>query len=109
MLDIENSQLRHTYPPQCVGSLDVTYRLAALSLWLFTDGSAYPANMPEVRTASWAVWSQEQGKVLASGYLPGQNHTVNRAELYAIIQALRMTLCLTVFTDSAYAVDAVQG
>ena len=108
MLDIEKSRLVPSIPQQCTSFLDVTYKLAALGLWLFTDGSAYPANLPEVRTASWAVWSQEHGRLLASGYLPGRNHTINRAELFAVIQALRITLCLTIFTDSSYVVDAVR-
>eukprot|EP00438_Fugacium_kawagutii_P029374 Skav202092 [mRNA] locus=scaffold513:196764:199222:- [translate_table: standard] len=73
---------------------------------LFTDGSCIFPEIPEHSLASWTVVNATQQAPLASGILPGFFQTINRAELFAVIQAIRWLISVnchgTVYTDSGY-------
>ena len=80
-------------------------------LHVYTDGSA------SVRRGRWGagcgVWFGEQSNFNISAIPPGR-HTVNRAELTAIILAVRKAMtwptefrCLVVFSDSQLCVDGI--
>ena len=70
----------------------------------FTDGSASPPDMPQVRLSSWGmVWTSDfmsppQGKL--HGITPGPFHTIARAETYAVLQAIRLHTKVTLYVDN---------
>ena len=86
---------------------------------LATSARAMAASAEATINPSHGFFSEYQGR-LAEDFeiLPRPTFTagpmqlirvvINRAEVYAVIQALRMTLCLTIYTDSAYVVDVVK-
>ena len=61
---------------------------------IFTDGSASPPDLPQIRLSSWGlVWScthlgSPQGRL--HGITPGPFHTIARADTYAVLQAIRL-------------------
>ena len=76
------------------------------TLHIFTDGSTDQGNVPTLALSSWSVVLAEEGlqepAVVASGALPGVVQSNNRAELYAIYQALLIARDGYLYTDSAY-------
>ena len=76
------------------------------TLHIFTDGSTDQGNVPTLALSSWSVVLAEEGlqepAVVASGPLPGVVQSNNRAELYAIYQALLIARDGYLYTDSAY-------
>eukprot|EP00438_Fugacium_kawagutii_P005452 Skav215021 [mRNA] locus=scaffold966:377373:386589:+ [translate_table: standard] len=76
---------------------------------LFTDGSCCFPTIPSQSLAAWSLCSATEGKVIATGILPGFRQTINRAELWAVIQGCRWLiqhhLSGILFVDSAYVLD----
>ena len=76
---------------------------------LFTDGSTEYGKTRVLSFNSWSLMLATLGKrdsvCIASGCLPGVVQTNNRAELFAICQALRVARCGHIYTDSKYCVD----
>ena len=74
---------------------------------LFTDGSAHSASESPLGYAAWAVVSATHHCVLMSGPLPGLWQTANRAELFALLTAIKWCLHYdvnaTLWSDSSYA------
>ena len=72
--------------------------------YVFTDGSASPADLPQVRLSSWAmVWTDTHlGSFPSSweGITPGPFHTIARAETYAVVQALKTHPRLVLHIDN---------
>lgn len=63
-------------------------------LQLFTDGSCIHQSFAEYRFAAWAVIvaqedDLEAGVILDCGHLPGMLQTAYRAEIYAVLRAVR--------------------
>ena len=56
---------------------------------LFTDGSCFASGRRDVHQAAWAVYHAGTQMVVAGGPLPGILQNVARAELMAVIAALR--------------------
>ena len=81
-------------------------------VYLFTDGSAFAAEFPCLTLASWAIALAERDSfettLVASAPLPGCVQSINRAELWAIVQATRTARGGHVFTDSQYAYDGMR-
>ena len=64
------------------------------TLQLFTDGSCIHQSFAEVRFAAWAVISataddEVEGVVLDCGHLPGLIQNAYRAEIFAVLRAVR--------------------
>lgn len=82
---------------------------------LFVDGSS--SYEGEIRYTGWAVVEGREGEVLASGSLRGGSAQI--AELHALKAALNLaisvtasennSICVNVFTDSAYCYHVVQS
>lgn len=74
---------------------------------IFTDGSAWPKGAGGYTLASWAVISASHAQIIASGPMVGLLQSNNRAELFALIVALRWCLrcevACAIWTDSSYA------
>ena len=98
--DISSEPCWHVYPD------------AAPVQHLFTDGSCSQPTRPELALSAWAVVSANHGRPIASGILPGHHQSINRAELWAIIMALRWAcengVMVEIWTDSKYAFDGFQ-
>ena len=79
---------------------------------LFTDGSCFFNTQPDLSLAGWAVLNASTDTVLSCGVLPGQLQTTPRAELTAIISALRWVLLTrtqaTLWVDAKNIVSGVQ-
>ena len=56
---------------------------------LFTDGSCLHGDIPSLALAAWAVVSATSAQVVACGPVPGLLQTTPRAELLAVVAALR--------------------
>ena len=80
---------------------------------LFTDGSCFQSAIPCSSTAGWAVVNATSGEVTGHGWLPGLLQTSARAELSAIIAALRWGLHFQVrialWCDSLFVVNGVRN
>eukprot|EP00438_Fugacium_kawagutii_P020957 Skav211848 [mRNA] locus=scaffold305:907794:909092:+ [translate_table: standard] len=76
---------------------------------IFTDGSCDFPTIACQSLASWAVVSEEHGRTLASGLLPGFRQTINRAELWAAVVACKWLIAYRcpgiIFLDSKYVLD----
>ena len=79
---------------------------------LFTDGSCLWNTVPELATAAWGVVNATTQGVVACGPLPGQLQTTPRAEILAVIAAVRWVLrnkvAATVWSDALNVVTAVR-
>ena len=71
---------------------------------IFTDGSASPPEFPSVRLSSWAVIGSSGPDhnfvPLASGLTPGYIHNIARAETFAVLQAITLIPCCTLYVDN---------
>ena len=80
-------------------------------LHLFTDGSTMFGTSSYLAFSSWSLMLAEPGSdevtIVASGCLPGLIQTNNRAELYAVLQALLVGASGCIYSDSQYVVDGV--
>lgn len=82
-------------------------------LVVFTDG-ACPDNGTEKARASWAICWPYNSLLDKKGLLPGVKQTNIRAELYAIMQAIKQantiskTDQLHVYTDSEFSINVVE-
>ena len=56
---------------------------------VFTDGSCFADGREGVHQGAWAVWNASTGAVVASGHLAGLPQTISRAELVAVLSAMR--------------------
>ena len=56
---------------------------------LFTDGSCFAVGREELHQGAWAVFNATSGYPISGGPLPGLPQTIGRAELMAVISALR--------------------
>ena len=76
---------------------------------IFTDGSLWHGWDPRLALASYACILGNTGETIQSGLLPGLLQTINRAEMFAVIQALRWCVRFGItcwlWTDSAYVHD----
>ena len=73
-------------------------------VYVFTDGSANPSSLPNVRLSSWAfciadTWLGEVRPYLA-GITPGSYHDISRAETYAVLASLESFALVTIFCDN---------
>ena len=82
----------------------------------FTDGSADPSNLPNVRLSSWSVvQSETMGMVseVISGIMPGPLHNILRAETFALLQVLRLCCEADIYIDNStvvlYANDMIRN
>eukprot|EP00438_Fugacium_kawagutii_P020632 Skav223015 [mRNA] locus=scaffold1422:99981:101909:- [translate_table: standard] len=79
---------------------------------LFTDGSCNSAPSKLLQLAGWSVVNATMAAPLASGVLPGSCHSIDRAELWAVIQAIQWFLDFDcggqICSDSSYACDGMQ-
>ena len=60
----------------------------------FTDGSASPPEDPGVRTSTWSVVHAQAESTfhkVAAGLTPGLDHTIARAETFAVLQAIQIS------------------
>ena len=77
---------------------------------LFTDGSC--STVSGFRFAAWAVVLPEQDRIVAQGCLAGLIQTINRAEVQAVLAALRWKLhthcAIRLWTDSTYVLTNMQ-
>ena len=75
---------------------------------LFTDGSASPTDLPNVRLSAWAVIQAcPDGTIVkvASGPTPGPLHNILRTETYAALVALRSAVRVNLFIDNSTVVS----
>ena len=78
---------------------------------IFTDGSCCFPQKPWLSLASWSCVLTNVGLLLASGPLPGIVQTIDRAELWAALEAMawarsfQVKACL--WTDSSYVKDGM--
>lgn len=83
------------------------------SIIVYTDGSCLN-NGKENAMASYGVWFGDDNPLNRNGRVPG-NQTNQRAELYAILSALRILKIngllhrVQIFTDSAYACKSIKS
>ena len=79
---------------------------------LFTDGSCFYADMPALALAAWGVVHGERLQPLACGPVPGLLQTVARAELWAVISAVKWHiwsgLAVRIWCDSQFVVEGAQ-
>ena len=79
---------------------------------LFTDGSCFHRDRPELSQAAWSVFLANTTTPIATGWLPGLPQTIGRAELRAMLVALRWIAhwrCAShVWTDSQYVHTGLQ-
>ena len=71
---------------------------------LFTDGSASPTDLPNVRLSAWAVVRANPNGTMvdvASGPTPGPVHNILRAETFAALVALRSAVRVNLFIDNS--------
>ena len=96
---IDDEPLQTWFPPKLIPSADV-----------FTDGSASPTDLPNVRLSAWStVLAHQDGtfSCLASGPSPGPFHNILRAETYAILVALRTVIRIHLFVDNSTVVNSL--
>ena len=78
----------------------------------FTDGSTDWGNHSPLTLSSWSVvrayWGSSFSQCVAKGPLPGPCQSNNRAELYAVVQAVRGGQRGSIYTDSAIVVKGFQ-
>ena len=76
---------------------------------IFTDGSCLHPGDPHMALAGWYCHNADSEQPIAAGILPSIRQTINRAELWAIMMAVRWGLHFVVdlhlFTDSQYVYD----
>ena len=75
---------------------------------LFTDGSASPTDLPNVRLSAWSVVLRHPGgsfSLLANGPSAGPFHNILRAETYEVLMALRTTIRVHLFVDNSTVVN----
>ena len=79
-------------------------------LHVFTDGSCTVPEHEPLRTASWGFLCANLGELVAAGHLQGPMQTIDRAELMALVSAVRWTqrndIC--VWCDSQSTVHAAE-
>ena len=80
---------------------------------IYTDGSCLNNGQPEA-SAGWAIVVNGDIQDTASGKLPGEKQTNNRAELYALLEALRWVqnhpgVKASIYSDSKIAIDGMLG
>ena len=72
---------------------------------LFTDGACQDGTSPYLATAAWGVVHGNTGKVIAAAHLAGPRQSIDRAELTAILSALKWGMAVgkhcIIWTDSA--------
>ena len=82
------------------------------TLHIFTDGSTMYGCDHELAFSAWSVMLAVPGSrettVIAAGHLPGVLQTNNRAEAYAVLQALLIGRDGFIYTDSQYVVDGIE-
>ena len=78
---------------------------------VFTDGSAYPTDLPNPRLSAWSVVvsGDHSFKLLSSGPAPGPVHTILRAETFAVLWALRSVRDLALFVDNSTVVHGLNS
>ena len=73
-------------------------------VFVFTDGSANPSHLPNIRLSSWAVCISDtwlgQVRPHVAGITPGSHHDISRAETYAILACLEAVAKATIFCDN---------
>ena len=78
---------------------------------LFTDGSCFDPDCPDLALAAWGVVHAASAQPVACGHVPGLLQTAPRAELWAVIAAarwaLRFQLPCMVWSDCQHVVDGV--
>eukprot|EP00435_Cladocopium_sp_Y103_P015024 s295_g3.t1 len=71
---------------------------------VFTDGSFFKGCVPPLNRASWAVVNASTGESISYGGVPGLHQTIGRAELWAIISAVKWSVAhdtaVIIWTDS---------
>ena len=91
---------------------DLTGMEGGGDLHLFTDGSAIMPGTPDTAMATWAVVSATEEKLVASSPLSGPNQTNDRAELEAVLHAVKIAARLrrptTIWTDSGMVGQGVE-
>ena len=79
---------------------------------LFTDGACTQHICPDLCLAAWGVVCANSGLPVSSGFVPGLLQTAPRAELTAIISALRWTIRfqqrVIIWSDAKWLVDSLQ-
>jgi ribonuclease HI len=56
---------------------------------LFIDGSCAVETFKELQLAAWAVVCATEGQIVSKGFLPGITQSIDRAELTALLSAVR--------------------
>ena len=75
---------------------------------LFRDGSASPTDLPNIRLSARSMVRAHPGgsfTKLANGPSPGAFHNILRAETYAVLVALRITIRVNLFVDNSTVVN----
>lgn len=80
---------------------------------IYTDGSCLNNGQPDA-IGGWAVVIKGEVETTLSGKLPGDKQTNNRAELYALLQALEWVqnhagIKASIYSDSRVAIDGLLG
>ena len=79
---------------------------------LFTDGSCLMQHQAEFALAAWGVVNATSGAVLSSGPVPGLMQCAPRAELWALISALkwglRVRVSVVLWTDSLRGAEGIR-
>ena len=80
---------------------------------LFTDGSCTFQAQPDFALSAWGVVHANTGQALSSGHVPGVLQSAPRAELWALISALkwglRVRVELVIWTDSLNCATGVRA
>ena len=80
---------------------------------VFTDGSCFQHENPDLALAAWGVVNANNAKVVSCGELSGQFQTTPRAELAALLSALRWVAKYhrptTIWTDALNQVQVVRA
>eukprot|EP00438_Fugacium_kawagutii_P001377 Skav209295 [mRNA] locus=scaffold994:15616:25217:+ [translate_table: standard] len=86
---------------------------------LFTDGTCRSPQEPVVRLAAWSVvqsigmWDEARHQLISHGGVPGQWQTIQRAEITAVLSALRtgirMQRAVRIWCDNALVVRRFQA
>ena len=81
-----------------------TFRANSSRVFVFTDGSANPPSMPNIRMSSWAVAMSTSylscPHCWVSGPTPGRYHDISRAETYAVLACLETLASCHIYCDN---------
>ena len=79
---------------------------------LFTDGSASPPDMANMRVSSWAVVAAHQSggnlSPLCAGITPGPFHDISGAETFAVLACMEHTMSCHMHFDNQGVVSMLQ-